>query len=276
MFKKLATVLAIFATALFILPGAHAGDRGRSHGEATRQFRLGEIMLSVIGPSANREYLFSFTSDHRELLACQCAFKTHEPRTVTGAPLPHCRTLLAYCFSGGAHCCTTLFIATQCGHVDSLDMVDLGHTDAQVQFIRVEGASGKVIKVQDWQFAYYGPEDSQIQLSFADSPAMTRLLVFEKGHWRADRVGEFSRFYSRLLHEAVRDARLSARRQRPELAASLAMKAAYYNLMSGEPVEKAEEVLRRFFPPEWKSGAGKVVQDICRGVSEFDPVEALR
>jgi hypothetical protein len=155
-------------------------------------------------------------------------------------------------------------------------MVDLGHTDAEVQFIRATGAPCKVIKVQDWQFAYYGAEDSQIQLSFADSPAMTRLLVFEKGHWRADRVGEFSRFYSRLLHHAVRNARVSARNHKPELAASLAMEAAYYNLMSGEPVEKADEVLKLLFPAGWKSGAGKVVQDIYRGVYEFDPVEALR
>jgi len=47
----------------------------------------------------------------------------------------------------------------------------------EVNFIDADGTSRKVLKVYDWQFAYYAPEDSQIQLSFANSPAMTRLLV---------------------------------------------------------------------------------------------------
>ena len=100
----------------------------------------------------------------------------------------------------------------------SLDMVDLAHTNGKVKFTDADGAQGKVIKVHDWQFAYYGPEDSQIQLSFADSPAMTRLLVFDNGHWRPDRIGEFSRFYSRLLRETMHKARVNARKGDPELS----------------------------------------------------------
>ena len=184
--------------------------------------------------------------------------------------------LLAYCFSGGAHCCTTLFIATECGPRISLDMVDLGHTDGKVKLTEADGVPGKMIKVHDWQFAYYGPEDSQIQLSFVDSPAMTRLLVFDNGHWRADRVGEFSRFYSRLLREAIHEARSSARRRDPELTTSLAMKAAYYSLMSGKPIEKAAEVLNRLFPTKWRPEAEKIIQDVHRAVSEFNPVEVIR
>jgi hypothetical protein len=158
----------------------------------------------------------------------------------------------------------------------SLDMADLGDTNGKVKFIQAEGAPGKAIQVHDWQFAYYGPEDSQIQLSFVDSPAMTRLLVFDNGHWRVDRVGEFSRFYSRLLHEAVHEARSSAWRREPELTTSLAIKAAYYSLMSGKPIEEAAEVLNQLFPIRWRHEAGKIIHDIYRAVSEFDPVEVIR
>ena len=155
-------------------------------------------------------------------------------------------------------------------------MADLGDTNGKVKFTQAEDAPGKAIRVNDWQFAYYGPEDSQIQFSFVDSPAMTRLLVFDNGHWRVDRVGEFSRFYSRLLQETIHEARSRARKREPELTTSLAMKAAYYSLMSGKSIQEAAEVLNRLFPIKWRPEAGKVIQDICRAVSEFDPVEVIR
>ncbi len=276
MIEKLVAIFALFAITIIPLHCALAEEKEHGCGEGTRQFRLGELTLCITEPSANGGYLLKFSKGGEELFAGECTFKTHAPVTVANTPLPNCLMLLAYCFSGGAHCCTTLFIATKCGLRTSLDMVDLGHSDGKVKFTQPEGVPGKVISVHDWQFAYYGPEDSQIQLSFVDSPAMTRLLVFDNGHWRADRVGEFSRFYSRLLHEAVHEARSSARRREPEFATSLAMKAAYYCLMSGKPIEEGAEVLNRLFPTRWKSEAGKIIQDIYRAVSEFDPVEAIR
>ncbi|MGA2938985.1 MAG: hypothetical protein ABSF52_18075 [Syntrophobacteraceae bacterium] len=276
MIKKLAAIFALLAIAIIPLHSAFAEDKEHGCGEGTKQFRLGELTLCITELSADGDYLLKFSKGSEELFAGECAFKTHKPVTVPNTPLPNCLMLLAYCFSGGAHCCTTLFIATKCGPRTSLDMVDLGHTSGKAKFTQAEGVPGKVIRVYDWQFAYYGPEDSQIQFSFVDSPAMTRLLVFDNGHWRADRVGEFSRFYSRLLHDAVHEARSSARRREPELTTSLAMKAAYYSLMSGKPIEEAAEVLNQLFPTRWRHEAGKIVQDIYRAVSEFDPVDVIR
>jgi hypothetical protein len=275
--EKLVAIFALFAISIIPLHSALAKDKEHGCGQGTRQFRLGELTLCITESSANGAYLLKFSKGEEELFAGECFFKTHEPVAVPNIPLPDCSILLAYCYSGGAHCCTTLFIATKCGPGISLDMVDLGDTNGKVKFTQAEGGPGKAIQVYDWQFAYYGPEDSRIQFSFADSPAMTRLLVFDNGHWRVDRVGEFSRFYSRLLHEAVHEARSSARRREPELTtSSLAMKAAYYSLMSGKPIEEAAEVLNRFFPIRWRPEAGKILQDICRAVSEFDPVEVIR
>jgi hypothetical protein len=274
--KKLIAIFALSAMTIIPLHSALARDNGHGREKGARQFRLGELMLTVTERPADGDYLLKFLKDHEELIEGACAFKTHEPKTVPNTPLPNCRTLLAYCFSGGAHCCTTLFIATACGPGMSLDMVDFGNTDAKVTFVETKGAPGKLIRVHDWQFAYYGPEDSQIELSFADSPAMSRLLVFDNGHWRVDRVGEFTGFYSPLLREAVHKARISARRNEPALTASLAMKAAYYDLMNGKSVEEGAEVLNRLFPEKWKPQAGKITQDIRRAISEFDPVEPIR
>jgi hypothetical protein len=274
--EKLLAIFVLFAITIIPLHSAIAKDKEHGCEAGGRQFRLGELTLCITESSADGGYLLKFSKGEEELFAGQCTFKTHEPVTVSNAPLPNCRMLLAYCFSGGAHCCTTLFIATECGPRISLDMVDLADTDENVKFTHAEGVPGKVLRVNDWQFAYYEPEDSQIQFSFVDSPAMTRLLVFDNGHWRADRVGEFSRFYSRLLHKALNEARSSARRCDPELTTSLAMKAAYYSLMSGKPIEEAAEVLNQLFPTRWRPEAGKIIKDIYRAVSEFDPVEVIK
>jgi len=274
--KKLIAISILSAMIIISVHSAFARDEAHDGVERTRQLGVGKLVLSITETSDKGDYFLRFSKGKEEVFACECAFKTHEPKTASNTPLPDCRTLLAYCFSGGAHCCTTLFLATACGPRVSLDMADLGHTDGKVTFMEAGGALGKVIKVNDWQFAYYGPEDSQIELSFADSPAMTRLLVFDNGHWRVDRVGEFPRFYSPLLREAIHKARNSRRRNEPGLTASLAMKAAYYDLMNGKPVEDAREILNQLFPAKWKLQAGKIIQDVCRAVSEFNPVETIR
>lgn len=275
MITKLIAVLVIYATTFIPSSAAVAGEGGHYRGE-TMEFRLGKLVLSATQSSEDSGYFLRFSKGREELFYCDCAFKTNEPRTIRHAPLEDCRTLLAYCFSGGAHCCTTLFIATECGSGESLDMADLGHSAAKVECIRSGETPGRVLKVQDWQLAYYGPENSEFQLSFACSPAMTRLLVFDNGHWRADRAGEFSRFYSGLLRQAEKRALHSARIHQTELAASLSIKAAYYVLMSGRPVEDAVQVLNRLFPKKWKFETAKIAQDISRAASEFNPVETIR
>jgi ribosomal protein S18 len=274
--EKLVAIFALFALTIVPLHSALAQEKEHGCGEGTTRFRLGELTLCITEPSPEEGYLIKFLKGDEELFAGQCAFKTNEPASVPYTPLPDCSTLLAYCFSGGAHCCTTLFIATRCGPRVSLDMADLADADRKVKFTRPDGVRGKAMIVHDWRFAYYEPEDSQIQFSFADSPAMVRLLVYDNGRWRPDRVGECSRFYSRLLHKAIREARRSARKREPELTTALAMKAAYYSLMSGKPIEEAFEVLNRLFPDMWRHEAGKISRDIYRAVSEFNPVEAIR
>lgn len=272
--KKLAAVFALCAIASLAFCRASDAGNWRGCGKGCRQFRLGEI--TVRERSEKSGYFLKFLEGNEELFGGECAFKTHEPRTYANTPFPGCRTFLAYCFSGGAHCCTTLFIATECGLGTSLDMADLEDSGGKVKFMRVEGARGKVMRVYDWRFAYYGPVGSQVELPFIDSPAMTRLLVFDGGRWRVDRAGEFAPFYTRLFRDAVHRTRMSRRRHDAELTASLAMKAAYYSLMIGKPAAEAARVLNMLFPPMWRPETVAIFRDIRREVSEFNPVRMIR
>lgn len=145
-----------------------------------------------------------------------------------------------------------------------------------MKLIRTAGAPGKEIEVRDWQFAYYGSPDFKIEFTFADSPAMVRLLVFQGGHWRVDRAGEFSLFYSRLLRVTVEKARAAARREKTDATVSLVMEAAYYDLMTGASPGRASALLYRLLPPGFKSETTEVMRDIRRAVSGFDPVEPVR
>jgi hypothetical protein len=74
----------------------------------------------------------------------------------------------------------------------------------------------------------------------------------------------------------VRNAHIRARRKQTGATASLAIQAAYYDLMSGRSVEEASEVLSRLFPDRWKSKSAKIAQDVSRAASEFNPVETIR
>ena len=75
---------------------------------------------------------------------------------------------------------------------------------------------------------------------------------------------------SRTMQEA------GASSKEPESAASEAIKAAYYSIMSGEPSERALEALNQLLPGQWKPDSPKIVGDILRAISEFNPVETIR
>jgi hypothetical protein len=239
-----------------------------------KKFLLGDIEFSE-SQTGNKEYSLQVLKGGRQVLSQECAFRVHAPQVFAGIPLPQCRSLVAYCFSGGAHCCMTIIIATSCSSQKTITSIDLAHSNSGVKFVDAGENGAMNLKVADWQFAYYGVDDSDLQLSFADSPAMTRLLVFDGGKWRADRIGEFSRFYSRLFRQAAREAEVASRKNNPEPVAGRAIRAAYYRLMSGKPAEEATESLNRLLPSSWKPESAKIIDDIKRAAFEFNPVEIV-
>jgi hypothetical protein len=205
-----------------------------------------------------------------------CAFRVHDPKIIPNLPQSECKSLVAYCFSGGAHCCMALILATRCPQKESICLVDAAHSDQEMKTVDAIGNGTKQIKVQDWQFAYYGPEDSELMLSFGGSPAMQRLLVFDEGAWRPDRPGEYQRYYEHLVKENSGSSRKALRKNRDsERAVAGAMQACYYYLMAARPPAEARELLDSLLPTSWKAEAAKIFEDITSAVKDFDPVEPI-
>lgn len=274
MIQQIAAIFVLSMLIVFSPYCSFASDKDFCSGKRMKEFKLGELEMCTRDESEDGNYLLRFSKNKEVIFSGECAFKIREPQVVRNAPLPDCSSLLAYCFSGGAHCCTTLFIATECGQNVSLTAADLAHSDGKVDFIKPDGGPQKVLRILDWQFAYYAPEDLQIQLSFASSPAMVRLLVFEGGHWRPDRIGEFGPFYSRLLDQTMQEA--GSVSKEPESAASAAITAAYYLIMSGQPFERAVAVLNQLLPIQWRMESPKIAGDIRHAASQFNPLEQIR
>lgn len=273
-------VLVFFLILTFSLYGlctAEEQGKGRS---SEMKIRFEDLDLSIT-ENAGQDilgggYTLNFSRRGKMVYTGECAFRVHNPQILSGIPGPNCRSLLTYCFSGGAHCCMSLIIATACGSQRSLDLIDLAHSGSEVKFIDIGAAGTKALKVTDWQFAYYGVEGTDFQLSFADSPGMTRLLVFDGGKWRSDASGEFSRFYGTLFTEARQSALTASRkREGTELAAGRAIKAAYYFLMSGKPADGVADELKQLLPSSWKPEADKISADIRHAIREFNPVEVI-
>lgn len=274
-----AAAVAAFNFTALCFAGNFPGFPGNKEGAGRTRMKtiqFEDLQLSVTEKPQNEGYTLQFLRDGNPIYTGECAFRVHDPKIVTGIPLPNCRSVLAYCFSGGAHCCMTLLTATNCSQEKTLTAVDLAHSDGEVQFVSADGKAAREMKVMDWQLAYYGPENSDLQLSFADSPGMDRLLVFDNGKWRVDRAGEFKRYYETRL-EKSRTAALAAagKRNGVDRAAASAIQAAYYSLMSGKSADDSREMLNLLLPASWKPESAGIIEDIRRAVTEYNPVEEL-
>lgn len=275
--KILVLISALFAAFHFFTVRALADEAKKTESPAQTQLRLGDLLFTAEEKGSPDEYSLKYSRDGEMVFQSECAFKIREPKIIPDLPRTNCRSLLAYCFSGGAHCCLTLLIATDCGEKTALDSVDLAHSDADIELVKAGGKEGSLIKIIDWQFAYYSVESSELELSFADSPGMTRLLVFDSGRWRVDRIGEFSAFYSGLLKKGLSSTRkASGKGKDTESTVAQAMTTAYYALMAGKSVEDAATILNRFLPSEWRQQSGRIMEDIRQAVSGFNPVEVIR
>ena len=143
MIEKAAIIFILFMTLVTHPFCSFASDKKSCSGAGAKEFRLDELKLCINEESEDGNYLLRFSNNGEVIFTGECAFKTKNPKIVRNAPLPNCKSLLAYCFSGGAHCCTTLFIATECGHKTSLAMADLAHGDEKVDFIEADGTNPK-------------------------------------------------------------------------------------------------------------------------------------
>ncbi|MEN6437326.1 MAG: hypothetical protein ABFD97_01950 [Syntrophobacter sp.] len=267
-------LILAFLIFCFLPHSVARGQAAKIAGDKT--FRFNDLLVGMSALPGNDGYLLEFSRQGRNIYTGECAFRVREPKVVSDFPAQKCRSLMTYCFSGGAHCCMSLIIASECGSLQTFNVIDLAHSDSDVKFVETGTKGVKALQVIDWQFAYYSVEGTELELSFADSPGMTRLLVFEEGKWRPDRIGEFAGFYAGMLRDAGQTAqRVARKRSDPEVVAGTAISVAYYCIMSGKSLEEAERELKQRLPHSWKDVSGKIVRDIRRATLEFNPVQVI-
>lgn len=276
MIPKWLLIPFLVTVVLWFASGLQAKEQKAKDKTKVKEIKFDDLRILTEEGSEGWDYSLKFMKDDSILLSEECAFEVNKPGTVEGFPRPDCRSAFFYCFSGGAHCCMSLTLATHCGPLHFLDLIDLAHSDARVRFVDADQNGTQEIKIVDWQFAYYGPEGSDNQLAFADSPPLTRLLVFGKDGWRVDHIGEFENFYTGLYKASQREIRTHNRKKgENERSAGLAIRTAYYCLMSGKSPGEAREVLDRFLPQSWKQESGKILDDIKRAAADFNPAESI-
>ena len=168
-------------------------------------------------------------------------------------PVPGCRTMVIPVFTGGAHCCFELYLASQCGGEDRLYSVGLGHSD-DAEFTDLNADGRMEMIVDDWSFAYYGPDGGEVSMSFAESLPFPRVFVHDKDGWRVDHPGEFAGFYTakrRELEQEFKD---------PDPGPAIVWAA--LALMEGLPQKDVAVGFVSRLPKDWRPVAQRVMDDV--------------
>lgn len=187
-------------------------------------------------------------------------------KTVQNFPLPGCESMKVEMFTGGANCCFGYYILTTCpdgGHAGYIEPQNGGVGDAEQKL--------RAYPIDDPAFFYYEPQNqtggTKLSLSRADSPRITRFLVFDNGAWRTDHAGELSAAYKALLAHVRQDKTMNK--------AARAISMAYYSLMAGGKPVAAERLLQQSLPREHARLAPAIMADIQASINGFNPVRSL-
>ena len=182
-------------------------------------------------------------------------------------PLENMETLKINLYTGGANCCQGYYLIAEgkvphgAGHYAAyIEPYDGGHA------LNIE-PSGYAAK--DASFKGYQIEGTDVFLSRAESSRCSRLLVFENGKWRTDRIGEFPAYYRGMASES-RDSGLNP------IYNAIAL--GYYSLMEGNPPESVKQLLQKEMPKEFASKpeiVNRILADIEKAAKEFNPVKNL-
>ncbi len=178
-------------------------------------------------------------------------------------PLPGCETLKVNLNTGGTN--NGYYLLSICKDKDFAAYVK--PYDGGVMF----DPELKTYTAYDPSFMDYQAKlansDDGINLSRAESPRMTRILVFENGIWRADKPKEFADFYTTLQNTTEGDEAM------PGAARSIA--ATYYAYMAGVPRMQASSLLKKLLPTEYTNMSDKIFSDIQKAIREFKIVQNL-
>ncbi len=182
-------------------------------------------------------------------------------------PVENMETLKINLYTGGANCCQGyyLLVAGKGAH---------GTGDCAAYIEPYDGGLALNIEpagyaAMDSSFKGYQIEGTDVFLSRAESSRFSRLLVFEGGKWRTDKIGEFPAYYRGMASES-RDSGLNP------LYNAIAL--SYYSLMEGNPPESAKQLLQKEMPTEFAGKpeiVSRIFADIEKAAKEFNPVKNL-
>ncbi|MBE1236046.1 hypothetical protein IHV25_00025 [Phaeovibrio sulfidiphilus] len=210
--------------------------------------------------------------DEREVDASARGFVIFNPRAeVRDFPLPGCRTLPVEMYSGGANCCFTYYILTTCtddsvsyaSYIDANGKSSMGNPETLEN-----GTASLVFPISDPAFQYYQPrgqsDENPLFLSGADSPALTRFLIFDETIWRPDQAGRHQEAYDILIAQVRNAADMHP--------AARAIAIAYYTAMKGD---ESLEVLEELLPVDWAPYKELINADILDAIENFEPVHTI-
>lgn len=181
-------------------------------------------------------------------------------------PVENMQTVKINIYTGGANCCQGYYLLVvenlpegakhYAAYVEPYDG-GLAVNNEPVGYAAIDPA-----------FKGYSIEGTDVFLSRAESPRLSRLLVFENGKWRADKIGEFGNYYMNMAEETE------------DLVNPLskAIALGYYYVMADYPPDEAKAVLQRYMPKEFADKpeiVDQIFADIEEAAREFDPVDNL-
>lgn len=221
---------------------------------------------------------FQIIKGNRKIFSDENYFDSMLPlRSLKEMPSPNCQSAITSFFSGGAHCCTTAILFTNCSDRENVFLIDLSHGSMeQVKYLDLKKDGTRQILVKDFSLAYYSPSD-KLSLSFAASPAVTRLLNFDGIQLKPDNPNQFSKFYIDMLQEADRELKKLKNKSNndEEAIVSHTISNTYYAIMAGMNQQQCENILESNLPGDWKNIMKKVYIDIEKAITSFNPVNDL-
>lgn len=261
--------VAFCSILVLALCGACTGRKPESAPETSGvRARLGGFALSTSGPAD--EITPSLAYKGADITQTGETVRAVDPeQEVRNFPLPGCRSMKVEMFTGGANCCFRYYLLSECpdgSHAAYIEPRDGGMGAAN--------ASMRAYTMDDAAFFYYSPAgqtadqsgDAPFSFSRAESPRITRYIVYENGEWRPDRPGEFKAAYRSLRAQAVRG---------EGVPGAKAVMAAYYSLMAGDAEDTAMRTLSMNLPGKYRKLSPGIFADIKKAVADFNPVKNL-
>ncbi|MHC1744911.1 MAG: retroviral-like aspartic protease family protein [Syntrophobacteraceae bacterium] len=239
--------------------------------------RFGSFYYTYKKQTPDNVYTFQLMAGKHQILADESYLQIPPLRVFKDMPSPGCQSAVTSLYSGGAHCCTTAILLTICGGRERAFVVDLSSSGVeQLQLLNLKKDGNHQVSILDLSFAYYSANDD-LSLSFASSPIVRRLLIFDGTDWIPDTRGMFPQFYVSLLQKTEKDMkRLRTGLDYEQEHVSFAVMRTFYSIMAGKADNECQAMLVKDLPKSWKIAGSKIYDDIKTAITSYQPVKVLQ